>query len=192
MTYEAVAITDHADSSTMDFIIPRIIKVASELNQVYAMRVIPGIELTHIPPKLIGSMVERARELGARIVVIHGESIVEPVAPGTNLAGLKAGADIIAHPGLITRDEVSLAADKGIYLELTARSGHSLTNGHVARMAQEAGAKLLLNSDAHAPGDLMEKGFAEKVADGAGLPEGSLDNLLSNARELVEKLGYLP
>ncbi|MBW1996900.1 MAG: histidinol phosphate phosphatase domain-containing protein [Deltaproteobacteria bacterium] len=186
--YEAVAITDHADPSTIDFILPRICEVAEELNKAQAVRVIPGIELTHIPPALIGPMVERVRDLGARIVVIHGESIVEPVAPGTNLAGLKAGADIIAHPGLISLKEASLAVEKDVCLELSARSGHSLTNGHVARTAREAGARLVLNSDAHAPGDLMTKAFARKIAQGAGLPPGSLDELMSNSRRLLERL----
>ncbi|MBW2064083.1 MAG: histidinol phosphate phosphatase domain-containing protein [Deltaproteobacteria bacterium] len=188
LDYEAVAITDHADPSTIDFILPRICRVAEELNKVQTVRVIPGIELTHIPPALIGPMVERVRGLGARIVVIHGESIVEPVAPGTNMAGLKAGADIIAHPGLISLEEACLAAEKDVCLELSARSGHSLTNGHVARMAREAGARLVLNSDAHAPGDLMTKAFARKIAQGAGLPPGSLDELLSNSRRLLERV----
>ena len=82
--YSAVAITDHSDSSTLDFIVPRIFQVAEDLNQSQSVRVIPGIELTHIPPNRIGPLVKKARELGAKLVVIHGESIVEPVAPGTN------------------------------------------------------------------------------------------------------------
>ena len=114
--YSAVAITDHADSSLLDFTIPRIVQVAEELNQSQSVKVIPGIELTHIPPDLIDRNVKRSRELGAKLVVIHGETIVEPVAPGTNRAGLEAAADMIAHPGLVSREEVKLAADRGIYL----------------------------------------------------------------------------
>ena len=101
-----------------------------------------------------------------------------------------AGADIIAHPGLITPDEAALAAQKGIFLEISARSGHSFTNGHVVKVGSEAGAKLLLNSDGHAPNDLITQELAEKVAEGAGLPEGSLQGLLSNSRLLLEKIGY--
>ena len=123
--YSAVAITDHSDASTLDFIVPRIVQVARDLNHSQSAKVIPGIELTHIPPALIGSLVEKARELGAALVVIHGETIVEPVAPGTNRAGLEAGADILAHPGLITREEVALAAEREIFLEISARVGHS-------------------------------------------------------------------
>jgi len=188
--YSAVAITDHSDSSTLDFTVPRIVQVAEDLNRSQSVRVVPGIELTHIPPKLIGPLVKKARDLGAVIVVIHGESVAEPVAPGTNRAGLEADIDILAHPGLITEEEVALAAGKGIFLEISARAGHSLTNGHVARLAMAAGAGLILNSDAHAPRDLMTEDFAQKIVAGAGLPSDFLPSLQSNARQLLEKRGY--
>lgn len=187
--YSAVAITDHSDSSNFDYIIPRIVKVSEDLNQSQSVKVIPGIELTHVPPELIKSLVKRARELGAKLVVLHGETIVEPVAPGTNRAALEADVDILAHPGLITLDEVQLAAQKGIFLEISARKGHSLANGHVARLAEDAGAGLVLNSDAHSPSDFMTQEFAAKVIAGAGMPKDSLSKLLSNSRRLLEKVG---
>ena len=188
--YSAVAITDHVDLSTLDFTVPRIVQVAEDLNQSQSVRVIPGIEITHTPPSSIGRLVRKARELGAKLVVIHGESIVEPVAPGTNRAGLEADIDILAHPGLITPEEVALAAEKDIYLEISARAGHSLANGHVANLATAAGARLIINSDAHAPRDLMTEDFAQRVAAGAGLSSDAFPELLSNARQLLDKIGY--
>ena len=188
--YTAVAITDHADSSNLDHIVPRIVQVAMDLNRSQSVKVIPGVELTHVPPDLIAMLLKRSRELGAKIVLIHGETIVEPVAPGTNRAGLEAGADIIAHPGLLSRDEARMASEKGILLEVTSRKGHSLANGHVVRLAAETGAKLLLNSDAHSPGDFLSEPFARKVVEGAGLSPGALSQLLANARSLLEKIGY--
>jgi putative hydrolase len=187
--YEAVAITDHADSSTLDFIIPRVVRVADDLNRVQAVRVIPGVELTHIPPVLLETLIRRARELGAKLVVVHGETIVEPVAPGTNGAALAAGVDILAHPGLLTREEAQAAAEKGIFLEISGRRGHSLTNGHVARLAGESGARLVLDSDAHTPGDFMPEALARKVVQGSGLPASAFQDLLSNARLLLERIG---
>jgi histidinol phosphatase-like PHP family hydrolase len=91
---------------------------------------------------------------------------------------------------LITKKEMELAAKKDILLEISARKGHSLTNGHVAKLATEVGARLVLNSDGHSPGDFMTEGFARKVAEGAGLPAGALSILLSNARLVLEKTGY--
>jgi putative hydrolase len=190
LRYDAVAITDHVDSSLMDFVVPRIVKVAKDLNAVQSVKVIPGVEVTHVPPPLIGDMVRRARELGAALVVLHGETLVEPVAPGTNRAGLDAGVDILAHPGLITAEEAALAAEKGVCLEITGRPGHAFSNGHVARRAEEAGARLVLDSDTHAPRDILTLEMARKVVEGAGLPEGSLEVLLENSRLLLKKVGY--
>jgi len=190
MGYRAVSITDHADSSNLDFIIPRIIKVSEELNRAQAVKVIPGVELTHIPPSMIESMITEARELGAALVVVHGESPVEPVADGTNQAALEADADILAHPGLITAKQGALAAKRGVYLEISGRSGHCFANGHVARIAAETGARLVVNSDAHDPDDLMTESFATRVVEGAGLPKDSLKKLLSNAMTLLGKIGY--
>ncbi len=189
--YRAIAITDHADQSNVDFIIPRIIRVADELNRAQSVTVIPGIEITHVPPQQIAGLVKEARGLGARIIVLHGETIAEPVAPGTNRAGIEAGIDILAHPGLITAEEVRLAKERGVFLEITSRSGHSLTNGHVARLALDKGARMVLDSDCHEPQNIITELFAEKVVSGAGLPDGFLSELLSNSRSLVEKAGYV-
>ena len=190
LEYDAVAITDHVDSSMIDFVIPRIVKVAAGLNAVQSVKVIPGVEITHVPPPLIGNMVRRARDLGAALVVLHGETLVEPVASGTNRAGLDAGIDILAHPGLITAEEAALAAEKGVFLEITGRPGHAFSNGHVAKMAGETGAKLVLDSDTHAPHDILTREMARKVVEGAGLPQGALDSLLENSRLLMKKVGY--
>lgn len=165
----AIGLTDHGDMSDIERIIPSIVRACEENNRHRRIRAIPGIELTHLPPALIGKYVALARRLGAKIVVVHGESPVEPVEPGTNRAAIEAGVDILAHPGLITDEEVRLAAERGTFLEITARGGHSLGNGHVAGLAEKYGAGLVLNTDAHQPGDLIDATFAEVVARGAGL-----------------------
>ncbi|MBN2061541.1 MAG: histidinol phosphate phosphatase domain-containing protein [Deltaproteobacteria bacterium] len=188
--YSAVGITDHADPSNLDFIITNIVKFAAELNGSQPVKVIPGIELTFVPPDLIAAYVNKARELGAKLIVVHGESVVEPVPEGTNRAAIEAGADILAHPGLISEEEVKLAAKKEVFLELTSRKGHSLSNGHVARLSVDCGARLVLNSDTHSIGDPMTENFAKKVVEGAGLPSHYLKTLLSNSLQLLERIGY--
>jgi len=183
--YEAVAITDHADSSNFDFIIPRIVRVAEDLNRYSQTRLIPGIELTHIPPEMFSELVAQSRKLGAQIIVGHGETVMEPVKAGTNLAAIQAGVDILAHPGFITKEEAQLAAKNSVHLELTGRKGHSLTNGHVARIAIDTGALLVVNADAHGPGDFMSAKMAETVALGAGLDKAGYEKLRRDMSELV-------
>ena len=178
---KGIGITDHGDLSNIDFIIPRIVDIAQELNRVMNITVIPGIEITHVPPDLIAKTTQKARALGAKIIIAHGETIVEPVAPGTNRAFLDADIDVLAHPGLITEDDVLKAKEKGIFLEISARKGHSLTNGHVARLAQKVGAQLVLNTDAHAPQDLIDQNLAKQIVCGAGLTEQDFEVMQQNA-----------
>jgi len=185
--YRAIAITDHADRSMFDLVIPRLLRVADELGQAWGLTVLAGIELTHIPPGDIAASADEARALGAQIIVCHGETLVEPVAPGTNRAALEADIDVLSHPGLLTAEEARLAAQRGVCLELSARKGHSLSNGHVARMALAHGAMLVVNSDAHAPGDLVPLEMARKVALGAGLSEEQFEQCRRNAEELVAR-----
>ena len=185
--YQGLAITDHGDPSNLDLIIPRLVAFCKEINRQGGIRVVPGIELTHVPPAIIPPLVSRSRELGAKLVLVHGESIVEPVAAGTNRMAIEAVADILAHPGLITEDEVLLAKENSIYLELTSRTGHSLTNGHVARLAQGIGAPLVLNSDAHSPDDIWPADRLQGIVLGAGLAEDDFQNMMHNARHIVER-----
>jgi len=185
--YRALAVTDHADHSNFDFILKRVSQVCDKVSQAYGIFVLPGIEITHVPPRWISALAKEARKAGARIIVVHGETLVEPVIEGTNLAAVQADIDILAHPGLIDEDAVKLAAKAGIHLEISARKGHCLANGHVAALARRHGAPLLLNTDAHAPGDLIRREFARRVARGAGLTEAEAARMFRNAEEIVRK-----
>lgn len=186
--YRAMAITDHGDFSNMDLIIPRLVRVAAELGAAWGLTVVPGIELTHVPPAMIAAAAAEARRLGAQLVVCHGETIAEPVAPGTNRAALEADIDILAHPGLIEPDDVVLAARRGICLEITTRGGHSLCNGHVAKLALQHGASLVVNTDSHAPGDLTSLDQARRIALGAGLSLAQFEQARRNAEQLVRRI----
>ncbi len=185
---QAIGITDHGDLSNIDFIIPRLVAVAEALNPVLHIQIIPGIEITHVPPSLIGDTIAKSRDLGAKIVLVHGETIAEPVAKGTNRAAIDAGVDILAHPGLISEADVRTAKDKNVLLEITARQGHSLTNGHVARLAEKNGTKMIINTDTHAPGDLIDDEAAKQIIHGAGLNEAYFVKMQENAAALIQKV----
>lgn len=183
--YQIIAITDHADISNYDFIIPRIIKACRKINERKKILAIPGIEFTHIYPDDIPFLSIEARNMGASIIIIHGETISEPVIPGTNKKAVESDIDILAHPGLITDEEVLGAVRNGVFLEISARKGHCLCNGHVARLAKKHGAKLVLNTDAHSPDDIITIEEAEKVAVGAGLTDEDFSELLQNSKNLI-------
>jgi len=185
--YKAIAITDHVDSSNIDFIIPRIISALRKISGFISIEVIPGAEITHAPPQLIQELVKEARHLGAKIVVVHGETIVEPVLPGTNRSAIEANADILAHPGIISEEDLLLAKEKGVTLEISSRKGHSLSNGYVAREAIRFGVPLSINTDAHGPEDLITKESAIKILRASGIETHRIDSIFDNSKALVEK-----
>ncbi len=166
--YKGIAITDHADFSNFEIIIENQMKLKKEYSSIQ-FKLLIGIEITHVVPEKIDLLAKLAKNKGSDLVVVHGETIVEPVAKGTNKAALESNfVDILAHPGLISEEDVKLAVKRNKFLELTTRKGHSLTNGHVLKLSKKYGAKLLLNNDAHAPNDFVKKELAEKIVIGAG------------------------
>jgi len=186
---EAAAITDHMDPTNMEPILRNLVRGCEELNDYLDITLLPGAEITHVPPAMIEEMVSRARELGARVVVIHGETPAEPVEPGTNAAAVRIPeVDILAHPGWITPEDAETARENGVLLELTARAGHNAANEHVARVAGEVGAELIVNTDAHAPEDLITPEEARAIGERAGLSERDSEIVTTvNPRRLLKK-----
>ncbi|MBU1228738.1 MAG: histidinol phosphate phosphatase domain-containing protein [Proteobacteria bacterium] len=185
--YKAMAITDHADASNMRLILENVRRLTDAYAHFFDMEVLAGVELTHVPPPLMADFVKMARDAGAQIVLCHGETVVEPVAQGTNLAAIEAGVDVLAHPGLITEVEVRLASERGVALEITTRRGHSYCNGNVAALARRFGARLVIDNDTHAPGDLVSEELRRKVAYGAGLTPEEYRQAGANAWDIVQR-----
>ncbi len=189
LDYYALGISDHGDASNLEEMLSRLYRFLLEQREDFRVVVIPGVELTHVPPARIAPLARRAKQLGAGLVAVHGETVVEPVARGTNRAAVECpDVDFLAHPGFITLQEARLAAANGVYLELSARRGHSLTNGWVARVANETGARLIVNTDGHAPNDLIDQEMARVVARGTGLSEAEAQAAtVANPLSLVER-----
>lgn len=185
--YQAFAITDHVDSSNIEDVLDKLTRISEDLSQPGGPVLLPGVEITHVPPKLIPDLIDRARALGARVVLVHGETLVEPVVPGTNRAAIEGKADILAHPGLISEEDAALAAEQGLLLEISAK--HSLANGHLVQVARRTGAKLVISSDAHRPEQLLDQEMRRRVGLGAGLKPEELELAYRNAAALVERLG---
>lgn len=169
--YKIIGLADHVDHSTLEHVLTGALIACRALPTHLGLSVLAGVELTHVPPDQIEDLVVWSRELGAQFVVVHGESPVEPVAPGTNQAAIEAGCDILAHPGFLTRELAALAKKRGVFLELSARAGHSLANGYLAKLALEEGVNLMVNSDAHDVDDILTPEKQRLVALGAGLTQ---------------------
>jgi len=189
--YRVIAVTDHVGPGNLEYVVKALVLECEMASRRWDILALPGVEITHCPKEDIDGMAQKARALGAKVVNVHGETIVEPVEPGTNLVAVSSShVDVLAHPGLIGPEETALAARNGIFLEISARKGHGFANGHVVRAAQEAGARMVLNSDAHGPGDLISHDFALQVALGAGLSEEAARELLeSGPRDLMARIG---
>ena len=191
--YKAIAVTDHVGFDDQEAILKTLIDVCVLATRHLGIIAVPGVELTQVPPWQIDQAAAKAKSLGAKIVLVHGETIkpgLDFVDLGTNLAAIESShVDVLAHPGLITDTDADLAARNGIFLELSSRSGHSLTNGHVRRVADATGAHLIVNSDAHTPEDLLTEELASAVAQGAGLRLEHLKSvLITNPLSLLNKL----
>jgi len=210
-----LAITDHVDSSNLEFAFSRVHAFVEDLGREWRLDIVPdsgtttaptntldaenlgdgwylpviaGVELTSVPPRKIAALAEQARSLGARWVVVHGETINEPVAPGTNRAAIEAQVDLLSHPGLISTEDAARAAELGVYLEITTHKGHSLSNGLVAQRARETGAELLLNTDCHISAEILDAKQRRAIALGAGLTSEEVERIWENGRRVIERL----
>ena len=179
--YEGLVISDHVDHSNIEHNLRCLCKFCDAAGDFSdQLTVLPGCEITHVPPRLIGKLVDKARELGAAVVLVHGETTAEPVVAGTNRAAIEAGVDVLAHPGLIDEEDVRLAGENGVLLEISGRKGHCLTNGRVSRLALEHGASLSYGSDGHTPGNYRTPESACEVCLGAGLTAGQVQEVFRN------------
>ncbi len=182
--YRGVAITDHVDFTNVQTVLSSLEKM-KDYRDDYEIPLLIGVEITHVPPKLIGRAVELAWKEGAEIVIVHGETVVEPVKEGTNYYAVQEEIDVLAHPGLIDLKTAEIAKENGVYLEITTRKGHCLTNGYVAKIAEEVGCELVLNNDAHSPEDFVSVDLAEKILRGAGVE--NVERVFRNSERILRK-----
>ncbi|HEX3002389.1 MAG TPA: histidinol phosphate phosphatase domain-containing protein [Methanoregula sp.] len=177
--YTTVAITDHVDLSNAESVLSTL-ELVRESAKLFGVKLLCGVEITHVPPSQIARLAKSAKSAGADIVVVHGETPVEPVAEGTNHAACTSKyVNVLAHPGMVSLKDAKAAAKNGIALELTSRGGHNRTNGHVAQVAREAGCQIVVDSDAHAPQDILNERAKFIVAKGAGLSDAECKKVLS-------------
>jgi histidinol phosphatase-like PHP family hydrolase len=186
--YNAIAITDHTDYSNYKHVIDAVRNVQNILTNEYDIKVFSGVELTYVPPKNIKDLTGKCRDYGAQIVVVHGETQAEIVPVGTNLKAIEAGVDILAHPGFISEDEVRLAKEKNVCLEITSRKGHSVTNDWIVDLARKVGdVKLVFNNDVHTPENILYKNQILEILQNLDLSAQDFAIMQNNAGDIFER-----
>lgn len=183
--YEAIAITDHADYSNIRQAAQAIVEFCRRWPKDSRIKVLPGIELTHLPPEQFKPLAALARKEGIKIIIAHGETPVEPVSENTNRMAIMADIDILAHPGNISDEDTKLAQERGVFLEITSRNGHNQTNAHVVKQARKFGAKLILNNDSHTPEDIISPQELVKIGMDSGLTAGEVDKIYEDVKRML-------
>ena len=185
--YRVIAITDHADYSNIKTAAASVVEFCRKWPKDSLITVLPGIELTHLPPEQFKPLAALARKSGIKIIVAHGETPMEPVFPKTNNLALKADIDILAHPGLISDADTLLAKERGIFLEVTSRKGHASTNSHVVAQAKKFGARLILNNDSHLVEDIITPDSLALIGLESGLTETDIEKIYADVTNFLTK-----
>jgi putative hydrolase len=188
--YCTLAVTDHVGVGSLKRLIKEVSEDCKLARSHWNIMAMPGVELTHLPPGAIDEAARKAKKLGAWLVIVHGETTVEPVEKGTNLAAVKSHyVDILAHPGRITAETAGIAAKNGVFIEITTRRGHCITNAHVASVAGKAGALMLLNTDSHDENDLLSEELAKETLKQAGISSRKFKTILEdNPLKLLQRI----
>lgn len=185
--YKVIAITDHVDYSNIIFITKAVLGFCSRWPKNSQIKVLPGIELTHLPPEQFKPLASYARKQGIKIIIAHGQTPAEPVIENTNRMAILADIDILAHPGLISDADTALAKKRGVFLEVTSRSGHANTNKHVIKQARKFQAKLILNNDSHSPLDIIAPQELTNVGLAAGLSEKEMKGVCRDVQLFLKQ-----
>jgi histidinol phosphatase-like PHP family hydrolase len=186
--YSYIGVTDHVDGQNIEEIVRKTIEGCREFNRnSQGLIALPGAEITHVAPLEIAPLVKRARELGAILVVVHGETLMEVQEPGINHEAINARVDFLGHPGILDEEDAKLAAEYGVLLEISGRAVHSLGNGRTVAFAKKYGANLIINSDAHSPKDFYSQARYDGIALGAGLSRKELEALKVKTLAFVQE-----
>jgi putative hydrolase len=189
LNFHAIALTEHVDAHNVERMVERLSQVQVRARSL-PLIFIPGVEITGVPPDEIAAVARIAKLAGARLVLVHGETLMGGALPGTNLAAAQCpDMDLIGHPGFLTEEAARAARENNIFIELSGREIHSLTNGYLARLAARTGIRLVVDSDAHRPEQMLSMDRAELVARGAGLEEDEIARaLVANPAELLARV----
>lgn len=183
--YKVIAITDHVDYSNIESVVFSVLEFVRKWPKNTGIKVLSGVELTHLPLTQFIPLSRYARKQGIDIIVGHGQTPAEPVILGTNRAALEADIDVLAHPGYISDDDAKLAAKRKIFLEVTSRKSHGVSNSHVVKQALKWKARLILDHDSHSPEDIISLPQLRQVGIRAGLKSGQIVKIYKDVEKFL-------
>ncbi|MEH7442407.1 DNA polymerase/3'-5' exonuclease PolX [Bacillus sp. JJ1122] len=195
--YKYMAITDHsqylkvANGLTPERLRKQIEEV-KELNENFVdFTILTGIEMDILPDGSLDFDDDLLAELDLVIASIHSSfsQPVEKIMHRLKTALVNANVDIIAHPTgrLIGRREgysvdidmlIELAKDTNTALELNANPNRLDLAAEYLRKAQDAGVKIVINTDAHKVDTLEHMGIGVTAARKGWIKESSVLNAL--------------
>jgi len=73
--YRAIAFTEHVDATNMQRVLESLLPMIRTYSLYSGIDLYAGVELTHVPPQLIPDTIAEAREMGAQIICVHGQTI---------------------------------------------------------------------------------------------------------------------
>ena len=109
--YRVMAITDHVGAGNLEYVLNTLVRDCAMASRRWDILALPGVEITHTPKEDIDLLAGEARALGAKVVNVHGETIVEPVEPGTNRAAVSSHTR--QHPGAPRADNAGRGGHRG-------------------------------------------------------------------------------
>jgi len=110
------------------------------LEEEWDIRVLSGVELTHVPPRKDRSPCKESKRTGCRNMwLCTGKLRQSRLRPVQMQLQLPVNMWIfLLTPGLISEEDIETVKENNICLEITARNGHNRTNGHLARLASKS------------------------------------------------------
>ncbi len=191
----AIAITDHfiGDEFGINKILygnmsslARFLKRREKFSKIFD-DVIFGIEITRVNPSKISEIARTAKKRDF-IVLVHGETSGDKVPAGTNTAALNCEyVDILAHPGHLSEENALKAKENKIFIEITAREIHKPENPEIAKICKKFNLEMVIDTDAHSAGELIDYEKAKDTGLNAGLSEDDVRQTNENAKKIFKK-----
>ena len=71
--YRAMALTDHVGLGNVEYVVKTLVVDCEQATRRWDILALPGVEITHVPKDDIDLVARTAKEMGAKLVAVHGK-----------------------------------------------------------------------------------------------------------------------